>query len=249
MSFGALNGRTAVITGGARGIGFSIAEQLARSGADIVVIDLAQDASDAAAEKIRSMGVKSCGVSANVARTEDVAAALPRSLELTGKIDILVNNAGITRDNLMIKMKDEDWDAVLAVNLRSVFLMTREFIRPMMKARYGRIVNIASVIGLMGNAGQANYAASKAGIIGVTKSVAKEFSSRQITCNAVAPGYIQTDMTAKLTPDVIEKMKALIPLARLGEPSDVAKAVHFLASDEASYITGQVLTVDGGMVM
>lgn len=249
MAFADLKGRTAVVTGGARGIGFSIAEELARGGADIVVIDLAQESANDAAARIAAMGVKSVGVAANVAKTEDVERALKESLALTGKIDILVNNAGITRDNLMIKMKDEDWDAVISINLKSVFLMTREFIRPMMKARYGRIVNIASVIGLMGNAGQANYAASKAGIIGVTKSVAKEFSSRSITCNAIAPGYIQTEMTAKLTPEIIEKMKALIPLARLGEPSDVARAVRFLSSDEASYVTGQVLTVDGGMVM
>lgn len=249
MSYGDTKGRTAVVTGAARGIGYAIAEQLAMGGADIVIIDLAQDAADKAAESIRRLGVKSVGVAANVAKSEDVENALKASLELTGKIDILVNNAGITRDTLMIKMKDEDWDAVITINLKSVFLMTREFIRPMMKARYGRIVNIASVIGLMGNAGQANYAASKAGIIGLTKSVAKEFSSRSITCNAVAPGYIQTDMTAKLTQDVIDKMKAIIPLSRLGEPSDVAKAVRFLASDEAAYITGQVLTVDGGMVM
>lgn len=249
MTYANLKGRTAVITGAARGIGFSIAEELARGGADIVIIDLAQDAAAAAAEKIRALGVKSVGVAANVAKIEDVQTALEASTALTGKIDILVNNAGITRDNLMIRMKDEDWDAVLTVNLRSVFLMTREFIRPMMKARYGRIVNISSVIGLMGNAGQANYAASKAGVIGLTKSVAKEFSSRGITCNAIAPGYIQTEMTAKLAPDVIDKMKAIIPLGRLGEPADVARAARFLASDEAAYVTGQVLTVDGGMVM
>lgn len=249
MAFGSLSGRTAVITGAARGIGFAIAEQLATNGADCVLIDLSQESADAAAAKIRELGVKASGVAANVAKSEDVTRAVEESLKLTGRVDILVNNAGITRDGLMIRMKDEDWTSVLDINLKSVFLCTREFVRVMMKARYGRIVNIASVIGLMGNAGQANYAASKAGIIGVTKSVAKEFSSRGVTCNAVAPGFIQSEMTAKLSPEVIDKMKALIPLNSLGVPADVAKAVHFLASDEASYITGQVLTVDGGMVM
>jgi 3-oxoacyl-[acyl-carrier protein] reductase len=249
MTYASLSGRTAVITGAARGIGFSIAEELARGGADIVIIDLAKEAADTAAAKIAAMGVKAKGVAANVAKTEDVERSLKESLELTGKVDILVNNAGITRDNLMIRMKDDEWTSVLDINLKSVFLMTREYIRPMMKARYGRIVSIASVIGLMGNAGQANYAASKAGIIGLTKSIAKEFASRGITANAVAPGFIQSEMTAKLTPEVIEKMKALIPLASLGVPADVAKAVRFLSSDESAYVTGQVLTVDGGMVM
>lgn len=249
MAFGSLAGRTAVITGAARGIGYAIAEQLATAGADCVVVDLAQDAADAAAVKIREKGVQAAGIAANVAKSEDVLRMVEESLKLTGKIDILVNNAGITRDGLLIRMKDEDWNAVLEVNLKSVFLCTREIVKVMMKARYGRIVNIASVIGLMGNAGQANYAASKAGIIGVTKSVAKEFASRNITCNAIAPGFIQSEMTAKLSPEVIEKMRALIPLGSLGVPADVAKAVHFLASDEAAYITGQVLTVDGGMVM
>lgn len=247
--YASLSNRTAVITGAARGIGFSIAEELARGGADIVVIDLAKDAADAAAAKIAAMGVKSKGVAANVAKTEDVERSLKESLELTGKVDILVNNAGITRDNLMIRMKDDEWTSVLDINLKSVFLMTREYIRPMMKARYGRIVSIASVIGLMGNAGQANYAASKAGIIGLTKSIAKEFASRGITANAVAPGYIQSEMTAKLAPEVISKMLSIIPLDRIGDPTDVAKAVRFLSSDESAYITGQVLTVDGGMVM
>jgi 3-oxoacyl-[acyl-carrier protein] reductase len=249
MTYASLSNRTAVITGAARGIGFSIAEELARGGADIVIIDLAKEAADAAAAKIAAMGVKAMGVAANVARTEDVERSLKESLELTGKVDVLVNNAGITRDNLMIRMKDDEWQSVLDINLKSVFLMTREFIRPMMKARYGRIVSIASVIGLMGNAGQANYAASKAGIIGLTKSIAKEFASRGITANAVAPGYIQSEMTAKLAPEVIAKMLAIIPLNRIGDPTDVAKAVRFLSSDESAYVTGQVLTVDGGMVM
>jgi len=249
MSFASLEGKTAVVTGAARGIGFAIAEELARAGANCVLVDLAEDAANAAAEKIRALGVKALGIAANVARAEDVERTRKVSLELNGRVDILVNNAGITRDGLLIRMQDEDWQAVLDVNLKSVFLMTREFVRPMMKAKRGRIVNIASVIGLMGNAGQANYAASKAGIIGLTKSVAREFASRGITANAIAPGYIQTEMTAKLSEEVIAKMLAIIPLARLGEPGDVAKAVRFLASDEAAYVTGQVLVVDGGMVM
>ncbi|HBW46808.1 TPA: 3-oxoacyl-ACP reductase [bacterium] len=249
MSYAELKNRTAVVTGGARGIGRSIAEELARGGADIIIVDLVEDSAKATASEIAATGVKAVGIAANVAKTEDVKRMVGEAIKLNGKIDILVNNAGITRDSLLIRMKDEDWNAVIEVNLKSVFLVTRELITHMMKARYGRIVNIASVIGLMGNVGQANYAASKAGIIGLTKSLAKEFAGRKITVNAIAPGYIQTDMTAKLTPEVIEKMKALIPLNRLGEPSDVARAVRFLSSDEASYITGQILTVDGGMVM
>jgi 3-oxoacyl-[acyl-carrier protein] reductase len=249
MNYASLEGRTAVVTGAARGIGFAITEELARAGADCVLVDLTQESADAAAEKIRGLGVKALGIAANVAKAEDVERAQKAAFALNGRVDILVNNAGITRDGLLIRMKDEDWQAVLDINLKSVFLMTREFVRPMMKAKYGRIVNIASVIGLMGNAGQANYAASKAGIIGLTKSVAKEFASRGITANAIAPGYIQTEMTAKLSEEVIGKMLAIIPLARLGEPGDVAKAVRFLASNEAAYVTGQVLTVDGGMVM
>ena len=249
MSYAELKNRTAVVTGGARGIGRSIAEELARGGADIIIVDLVEDSAKATASEIAATGVKAVGIAANVAKTEDVKRMVGEAIKLNGKIDILVNNAGITRDSLLIRMKDEDWNAVIEVNLKSVFLVTRELITHMMKARYGRVVNIASVIGLMGNVGQANYAASKAGIIGLTKSLAKEFAGRKITVNAIAPGYIQTDMTAKLTPEVIEKMKALIPLNRLGEPSDVARAVRFLSSDEASYITGQILTVDGGMVM
>ncbi len=249
MSYADLSGRTAVVTGAARGIGFAIAEELAKGGADIVVIDLQEESANAAAAKLAAMGVKSKGVAANVAATEDVKRAFKSAMELTGRVDILVNNAGITRDGLIVRMKDEDWNAVIEINLKSVFLVTREFIQPMLKARKGRIVNIASVIGLMGNVGQANYAASKAGIIGLTKSLAKEFAGRNITANAIAPGYIQTEMTAKLSPEVIAKMKAIIPLDRLGDPQDVARAARFLASDEAAYVTGQVLTVDGGMVM
>ena len=249
MTYGDLKGRTAVVTGGARGIGFSIASQLAKSGADVVIVDLNKEDADNAAGKIESLGVKSLGVEANVANSDDVKRACSEAYALNDKVDILVNNAGITRDGLLMRMKDDQWDSVIQVNLTSVFLVTREFIKRMMKARYGRIVNIASVVGLMGNAGQTNYSASKAGIIGFTKSVAKEFAGRSITCNAVAPGYIQTEMTAKLSEEVLNKMRALIPLHRLGDPEDVAKAVHFLSSDESAYVTGQVLTVDGGMVM
>lgn len=249
MSFADLKGRTAVVTGAARGIGFAIADNLARGGADIVVIDLAQEASDAAAARLAQHGIKAIGVAANVASADGVKKACEESLKLNGKVDILVNNAGITRDNLLIRMKDEEWDAVLTVNLKSVFLMCREFIRPMMKARYGRIVNIASVVGLIGNPGQSNYAAAKAGMIGLTKTLAREFASRSITVNAVAPGYINTEMIATVSKDVLDKMLALVPLERLGEPEDVARVVRFLASDEAAYLTGQVISVAGGMTM
>lgn len=249
MTYANLAGRTALITGAARGIGFAIAEELSSGGADIVIVDLKLEDAQAAAARISAQGVKALGVAANVANSDDVKRACREAAALTGKIDILVNNAGITRDGLLMKMSDDQWTSVLDINLKSVFLMTREIVRPMAKAHYGRIVSIASVVGLMGNAGQANYSASKAGIVGFTKSIAKEFSSRNITANAIAPGYIQTEMTAKLSEEVINRMKALIPLARLGDPADVARAARFLASDEAAYVTGQVLTVDGGMVM
>lgn len=249
MGYADLTGKTALVTGAARGIGFAVAKELAEGGANIIIVDLDLDSAKAAAEKISALGVDAMGAAANVADS-DAVKALSKQLADSGKnADILVNNAGITRDGLLMKMSDADWNAVIEINLRSVFLMTREFIRPMMKARWGRVVNVASVIGLMGNAGQSNYAASKAGVIGLTKSVAKEFASRNITANAVAPGYIQTEMTAKLSEDVIEKMRQLIPLSRLGDVEDVARSIRFLASEEAGYITGQVLTIDGGMVM
>jgi len=201
------------------------------------------------AEQIRAKGREALLVRANVADAGDVEAMVKQVLDHFGRVDILVNNAGITRDNLVMRMKDEEWDEVLAVNLKGAFLCARAVARPMMKQRYGRIVNISSVVALRGNPGQANYVAAKAGVIGLTKTLARELASRAITVNAVAPGFIVTDMTAKLGDDVREALRAQIPLGTFGRPEDVAKAVRFLASDDAAYITGQVLCVDGGMVM
>ena len=246
MSF---EGRVAVITGGARGIGRAIAKELAAGGATLALVDVLLDAAEETAAEFRSQGVEAAAFAANVAKPEDVTRMCGEVVERFGKIDILVNNAGITRDNLIMRMKEADWDAVIAVNLKGTFNCIKAVTRPMMKARYGRIVNIASVVGVMGNAGQANYSASKAGVIGLTKTAAKELASRNITVNAVAPGYIQTDMTEKVTDAAREAFLTNIPLARAGKPEDVAKAVRFLCSDDADYITGQVLNIDGGMVM
>jgi len=246
MSF---EGRVAVITGGARGIGRAIAKELAAGGATLALVDVLLDAAEETAAEFRSQGVEAAAFAANVAKPEDVTRMCGEVVERFGKIDILVNNAGITRDNLIMRMKEADWDAVIAVNLKGTFNCIKAVTRPMMKARYGRIVNIASVVGVMGNAGQANYSASKAGVIGLTKTAAKELASRNITVNAVAPGYIQTDMTEKVTDAAREAFLTNIPLARAGQPEDVAKAVRFLCSDDADYITGQVLNIDGGMVM
>jgi len=246
MSF---EGRVAVITGGARGIGRSIAKELAAGGATLALVDVLLDAAEETAAEFRSQGVEAAAFAANVAKPEDVTRMCGEVVERFGKIDILVNNAGITRDNLIMRMKEADWDAVIAVNLKGTFNCIKAVTRPMLKARYGRIVNIASVVGVTGNAGQANYSASKAGVIGLTKTAAKELASRNITVNAVAPGYIQTDMTEKVTDAAREAFLTNIPLARAGKPEDVAKAVRFLCSDDADYITGQVLNIDGGMVM
>ena len=244
-----LKGKVALVTGGARGIGRAIAERLGGGGADLALFDILPELDAACAEMSGKLGAKVKGYKVDVTRSAEVDAAVEQVLADFGRLDVLVNNAGITRDNLLMRMKDEDWDLVLAVNLKGAFLCTRAASRAMLKARAGRIVNIASVVGLMGNAGQANYSASKAGLIGLTKSCAKEFGARGVTVNAVAPGYIKTAMTDKLTPEQREKMLNLVPLGRLGEVADVAAAVAFLASDEAGYVTGQVLTVDGGMVM
>ena len=241
-------GKTAIVTGGSRGIGRGIALRLAKGGAN-VVITYAGNA--AAAEEVVSamtaLGVKAAAVQADAADMASAASVVAAAIELGGTVDILVNNAGITRDNLLMRMKDEEFDAVINTNLRGVYAMMKAVAKPMMKARYGRIVNISSVVGIYGNAGQINYAAAKAGVIGMTKSLAKELGSRGITCNAVAPGFIETDMTAVLPEDVKEKLKGEIVLGRLGQPSDIAEAVAFLASDNASYITGQVLEVAGGL--
>ena len=245
-----IEGKVAFVTGASRGIGRAIALTLDEAGADVAVnyAGNAAAAEEVAAE-IRKMGRRALILQGDVSQTEAAAAMLDAVVAEFGRCDILVNNAGITRDGLLMRMKEEDWDAVLNTNLKGVFNCTKAALKYMMKQRSGKIVNIASVVGIMGNAGQANYAAAKAGCIGFTKSVAKEVASRGITVNAVAPGLIATDMTSVLPDKVIEEMAAGIPLKRAGQPVDVAKAVLFLVSDDAAYITGQTLNVDGGMVM
>ena len=244
-----LTEKVALITGSAQGIGKAIAMTLAGEGADCVITDVNLDRAEETAREIGNLGRRAIAVRGNVADAEDVAGLVKRSIAEMGKIDILVNNAGITRDGLLMRMKDADWDLVLDINLKGAFLCTRAVARPMMKQRSGRIINIASIVGAMGNAGQANYTASKAGLIGLTKTAAREMASRGITCNAVAPGFIDTAMTQALSDDVKENLYAQIPMGRLGTSADVAQAVAFLASDGAAYITGQVIHVNGGMYM
>lgn len=245
-----LVGKVALVTGGSRGIGRAVALKLAENGAD-VAINYAGNT--AAAEEVKAaiekLGRKAMLVQGSVADTDGVQALVNQVVKELGRLDILINNAGITRDGLLMRMKEADWDAVLETNLKGVFNCSKAVMRTMMKQKSGRIVNMASVVGEMGNAGQANYAAAKAGVIGFTKSLAKEVASRGITVNAVAPGFIATDMTKVLTDDQKAEMARSIPLGRAGQPEDVANAVLFLVSDEAAYITGQVLNVDGGMVM
>lgn len=247
MTGNGLKDQVAVVTGGARGIGLAIAGALAKEGARVAVLDVDADGARAAAAELPGQGHQGFGV--DVTDLQGVQDVLKQVEESLGPVKVLVNNAGITRDNLLLRMSEEEWDQVLTVNLKGAFNTTKAVARGMMKRRSGSIVNIASVIGLMGNAGQANYAASKAGLMGFTKSVAREFASRGIRCNAVAPGFIQTEMTAKLSPDVVEGLKSQIPMGTLGNPEDVARVVRFLAGPEAAYITGQVIGVDGGMVM
>ncbi len=246
----ALEGKVALVTGASRGIGRAIALTLAKNGADIA-INFAGNvtAAEGVAGEIKAMGRKAILVQGSVTDTATCQEMVNKVISELGKIDILVNNAGITRDGLLMRMSSEDWDAVLTTNLKGVFNCTKAVIKPMMKQRSGRIVNMASVVGETGNAGQANYAAAKAGVIGFTKTMAKEIASRGITVNAVAPGFIATDMTKVLPDKVKETMETGIPLGRAGEPQDVANAVLFFVSDNAAYITGQVLNVDGGMVM
>jgi 3-oxoacyl-[acyl-carrier protein] reductase len=241
-----LSGRTALVTGGTRGIGREIAATLAAAGARVAV--MGRDAARAQ-EAAEAIGGGACGFGADIASTTDVARVVDEVEQAFGSLDILVNNAGVTRDNILLRLKDEDWDAVLDTNLRGAFAAIRAATRGMMKRRWGRIINISSVVGIMGNKGQANYAASKAGLIGLTKSVAKELASRNILANAIAPGFIETDMTAAMTPEARQELGAQIPLGRLGAPADIAGLVTFLASDHAAYITGQVFVVDGGLVM
>ncbi len=244
-----LDGKVAIVTGAAQGIGRAIAETLARAGADIAVADLDPGRSKEAVDAVAKLGRKAMNVKVNVADWDDAKAMSDQVVKEMGKIDILVNNAGVTRDGLVMRMKEEDWNLVLQVNLYGTFHCTKAVLQPMTKQRFGRIVNIASIVGAMGNAGQANYAASKAAVIGFTKTVAREYASRLVTVNAVAPGFIDTAMTQTLPADVKETLQKQIPLGRLGQPADIAEAVRFLVSDEAAYITGHVLHVNGGMLM
>lgn len=245
-----LKGKTAVVTGASRGIGKAIALKLANLGANIVVnYRKSADAVLDVVKEIEGLGVKVLAIQCDISSYSDVEHMMKKCNEEFGSIDILVNNAGITKDGLLMRMKEEDFDSVIDVNLKGAFNCTKHVSSIMLKQRQGRIINISSVSGLTGNAGQVNYSAAKAGILGMTKSVAREFASRGITCNAVAPGYIQTDMTDVLPDKVKDAIMGTIPLKRLGTPEDVANAVAFLASEEASYITGQVINVDGGMVM
>lgn len=249
-AFCSMQGRIAIITGSARGIGRAIAERLASLGANVVIADLQQETCQATAEEIaQSTGQRVLPIAINVTEAGSTQRMVEQTITTFGKIDILVNNAGITRDTLIMRMEEADWDLVLDVNLKGVFNCSKAVVRMMMKQRYGRIVNISSVSGQAGQIGQTNYSASKAGIIGFTKALAREVASRQITVNAVAPGFIPTFLTNTLPEDLKESILRYTPLGRMGKPEEVASAVAFLASEEAAYITGQVLAVDGGMVM
>ncbi len=242
-----LTGKVALVTGSGRGIGKAIAKKLAEAGASIIINDVS-DISESTAQEIITNGKPSLFIKANVSLSADVNSMMEQIVGTYGKLDILVNNAGISRDQITLRMSDEEWDSVMNVNLKSVFVCTRAALKYMMKQRYGRIVNISSIVGIIGNPGQANYSAAKAGIIGLTRTVAKEMGSRQITVNAVCPGFIETEMTQKLPEKTKQEYNQRIPLGYFGSSRDVAEAVAFLASDEARYITGQFLCVDGGLI-
>jgi 3-oxoacyl-[acyl-carrier protein] reductase len=245
-----LNNKSVLVTGASRGIGRAIALYFAKNGAKVAVNYSGSEAkANEVVEEIKANGGESFAIKADISSSEEVTNMIKTVIAEFGSLDVLVNNAGITRDNLLMRMKEEDWDAVINTNLKGVFLTTKAVTRQMMKQRQGRIINIASIVGVSGNAGQANYVAAKAGVIGLTKTSAKELSSRGITVNAIAPGFIETDMTGKLEEGIKEDMLRNIPLARFGQPEDIAAAAAFLASDASSYITGQTLHVDGGMVM
>ena len=252
---GNLTGKVAIVTGAARGIGAEIAKKLAREGADVAICDLKSEWCEETVQAVGAFGVKAKGYGVNVAVSAEVDACVKAVIADFGKVDIMVNNAGITKDGLLMRMSDDDWDAVLNVNLKGTFLFTRAVSRPMMKNKSadgvqlgGSIINIASVVGIIGNAGQANYTASKGGVIALTKTTAKELGSRNIRCNAVAPGFIQSKMTENLPEEVKKSCMDSIPLKRFGTAEDIAKAVAWLAGDEASYVTGQVISVNGGMI-
>ncbi|RMH31417.1 MAG: 3-oxoacyl-[acyl-carrier-protein] reductase [Nitrospirae bacterium] len=244
-----LQGKVAVVTGAAQGIGQAIAETLARDGADVVVADLDESRCTSTVENVTEQGRRAWAMKVNVAEWSEVKAMVDRVLAEWGHLDILVNNAGITRDNLLLRMKDDDWNLVLQVNLSGTFHCIKAAIPSMSKQRYGRIINVSSIVGVIGNAGQANYAASKAAVIGLTRTVAREYASRMITVNAVAPGFIDTAMTQGLPADIKDQLLKQIPLGRFGQPADVAETVAFLGSEAAGYITGQVIHVNGGMYM
>ena len=252
---GNLSGKSAIVTGAARGIGAEIAKKLAKEGADVAICDLKAEWCEETVKAVEALGVKAKAYGVNVAASAEVDACVKAVIADFGKIDVMVNNAGITKDGLLMRMSDDDWDAVLNVNLKGTFLFTRAVSRPMMKNKAadgtqlgGSIINIASVVGLIGNAGQANYTASKGGVIALTKTTAKELGSRNIRCNAVAPGFIQSKMTENLPEDVKKSCMDSIPLKRFGTAEDIAKAVAWLAGDEAAYVTGQVISVNGGMI-
>jgi len=244
-----LANQVAIVTGGARGIGRDIALLFATEGADVALFDINQEPLEHTAQELRALGRRAEPFVVDVTSAAAVEEAVSKVLDKLGKIDILINNAGITQDGLLVRMDETQWDRVLDINLKGTFLCTRAVAKAMLKARRGRIVSIASIVGLIGNAGQANYAASKAGIVGLTKAVAKELASRGVTCNAVAPGFIKTEMTERLPEEVKARLLSQIPMASLGEPSDVAEGCLFLVSDAARYITGHVLVVDGGLAM
>lgn len=244
-----LSNKIAIVTGASRGIGSAIAHNLSKAGAKVVLISRSIDALKSVESEIKSNGGEAISITADVSNLESFTNAISQVVETWGTVDILINNAGITKDNIILRLKEEDWDAVIDINLKGCFNGIKAVTRPMLKSRSGRIINITSVIGLIGNSGQSNYAASKAGILGLTKSIAKELGSRNITVNAIAPGYIQTEMTDNLDQTSKDNLMKSIPLQRLGKPEEIASLVCFLASEEAAYITGQTLNVDGGMVM
>ena len=244
-----LKDRVVLVTGGARGIGKAIAENFAKRGAHLVIADISLGSAEETAREISATGVRTLALGLDVSKSDDVTAAFERIMKEFGRIDVVINNAGITKDGLILRMKEEDWDAVININLKGVFLCAKEAVKLMVKQRYGRIVNIASVVAFMGNPGQANYSASKAGIVGLTKTIAKEYASRGVTVNAVAPGFIATAMTDALPDNVRQEMLKSIPVGTFGSVDDVANAVAFLSSPDSGYITGQVIHVNGGMYM